>query len=365
MTPTPMAELMLVVLAGLTVAWLLSYLIHSTLAIGLAAVLTRLSSVTPAGRARVWRFALLAPVLTSAAHAGGFIHSGLTLDLARSGPQALIDWRAGLISLAPIALVPFVIFTGWLAGRLVMRRLFGVRRRASADLQSEVASLAVVVGCKVPRVTVSASAAVPAAIGFSEICVPASLLELATGDERRALLAHEMAHLVRRDPFWLACAGNLVRLTPYQPLNALALGELRAACEQAADDVAVTTTGDPSALARGLAKLATTLVLLSGSAAATGSPVVERVSRLLHGNSEGTSGPARPVHRVTAGVLAMLALAAMVWWAPGVAASPSGVADRLPWLTPSREEPNPRMLEIRRLSREWRSDWRRWGRGAR
>jgi len=351
MIPTPMAEVLFVVGAAFLAAWVLSYLLHSTVVCLGAIAITRTWSVGAGDRATMWRFVLLAPLVSASMTAVGLSQAmPLTIDVSEHVPQVLVDWRVGMFGLVPLLVVPFVLFAGLKAGHTLLRQVFGKRRRAPAVLQDEAALLASAVGCRVPRVTLSEAAGVPAAIGLSEICMPAALYASAPADERRALIAHEMGHLKRRDPLWFMVAGSLVRLTAFQPLNRIAMSRLREASEDAADDVAVEATGNPVALARGLARLATAIVALSGGAAASGSPVVARVSRLLDGHR----GPTPPRRRSTGVALATLALTIVVWFGPGVSANPELVADRLPWLASSKEEPNPRMLEVRRILRAWR-----------
>lgn len=350
MTPSPMAEVMFVALAGLVAAWVMSYLLHSTIAFVMASVAARIWRFAPADRARIWRLVLLLPFVSASVTALGLSDAmPLTWDLSRYAPQMLIDWRVGIAGLVSLLVLPFILMTGLLAGLRMLHHAFGRRRPAPRALQEEVAMLAMVVGCRIPRVTVSETADVPAAIGLSEICVPTSLHASAPIDEQRALMAHEMGHLARRDPFWFMVAGSLMRLTAFQPLNRIAMTKLRAACEEAADDMAVQATGDPAALARGLARLATMLVAISGGAAASGSPVVERVGRLLDERQR-----PQPWPRSVSLTLAAVSLVALVWLGPGVSANAESSADRLAWLGASKEEPNARMLEVRRITREWR-----------
>jgi beta-lactamase regulating signal transducer with metallopeptidase domain len=191
-------------------------------------------------------------------------------------------------------------------------------------------------------------------VGLSEVCVPSISIDAMPPDERRSLLAHEVGHLVARDPLWFAIAANLARLAAFQPLNRYAVRQLRVASEEAADDFSVRATGDAAALARGLAGLASLLLLLPGGVAATGSPIVSRVSRLLDDQPEPSAS--RPAVRRTA---AVFALTIMMVAAPGLTASPDAVASRLPWLAPSKEDPNARMLEVRRFERELRDTLRR------
>ncbi len=356
MTPTPVAEALLVVLAALVGAWMLSYVVHSTLAIGVAALLIRIRPLAPIDQARVWRFAIVVPFLTATLHVTGLFGSpGLSWEVARVLPQVLVDWRLGLVSVSLLTLAAAALTTGWIAGGVVLRRVLGRRRPAPAPLQDELASLAVVIGCRMPRLTVSGTSTVPAAVGLSEVCVPRESFEAMSPEERRTLLAHEVGHLVARDPLWFAVIGNLARLTMFQPLNRCAIARLRVASEEAADDFSVHATGDPFALARALVGLASTLWVLPGGAAASGSPIVARVGRLLDGTPRPTAAWGRAVRQVAA----LAGLAVMLVAAPGFRVSVDDVANRLPWLAPGKEEPNARMLEVRRSTREWRDAIRR------
>lgn len=354
MTPAPVVEALLVVLAGVMGAWVLSYLLHSTLLIGAAALLSRVTRWAAIDRVRLWRLVIVAPFFTATVQmvVGG--PSWLSVEIGRLMPQALVDWRFGIVGMSLLVIAAAALIVGGVAGALVLRRVFGHRRPAPAALRDEVASLAVVVGCRPPKVTVSDTSPVPAAIGLAEVCVPAHSIDAMSSDERRSLLAHEVGHLVARDPLWFALAGNLARLAAFQPLNRYAVGRLRVVSEEAADDFSVRATGDPVALARGLAGLAALLLVLPGGVAATGSPIVSRVSRLL--DDHPAPAPCHPaVHRIAIACT----LAVMVAFAPGVTASPEAVANRLSWLAPSKDDPNARMLEVRRFERELRDTLRR------
>src|SRR6185436_5380700 len=54
------------------------------------------------------------------------------------------------------------------------------------------------------RLSVSSRIAAPFSTGIlrPEVCVPAAVLTTLTRAQQEALLAHELAHLVRRDPAW-------------------------------------------------------------------------------------------------------------------------------------------------------------------
>lgn len=138
------------------------------------------------------------------------------------------------------------------------------------------------------RLTASAACATPLALGAREICVPERLLDL-DEEQQRSALAHELAHVARRDPHWHLAASVLEAVFFFQPLNRAARLRLREAAEHLADDWAVRHTGSPLGLARCLAEVASwvgsgeavpegTLAMAEG-----GSPLLRRVERLLSG----------------------------------------------------------------------------------
>lgn len=128
----------------------------------------------------------------------------------------------------------------------------------------------------------------PAAFGIARwtiVLPPRAAFDL-TEDELRALLAHELAHLVRGDSIWLCISRVLCSCLAFQPLNHLARREWQRTAEFLCDNWAVNRTGAPLALARCLTEVASWR--LAGSAspailAATGrkSGLIDRVERLL------------------------------------------------------------------------------------
>lgn len=75
-------------------------------------------------------------------------------------------------------------------------------------------------------------------------------------DERRALLAHEFAHVARRDPAWLVAIDAVRRAFWFQPLAWLAQSRLDALAELACDARAAHALGEGRSLARCLAACA-------------------------------------------------------------------------------------------------------------
>ena len=90
----------------------------------------------------------------------------------------------------------------------------------------------------------------------AEICLPESALTELDLEEQRVMLAHELAHLARRDPLWLAFASVVERVLWIQPLNRVARRRIATSAEFLCDEWAVRRTGSGVALARCLAQVA-------------------------------------------------------------------------------------------------------------
>src|SRR6185503_10874256 len=88
-------------------------------------------------------------------------------------------------------------------------------------------------------VTVGDRYASPIAIGSREICVPRRALHELSHHELESMLAHELAHVKRRDGAWLLAARVIEVAFLFQPLNRLARRRMVEAAEFAADEWAV------------------------------------------------------------------------------------------------------------------------------
>src|SRR5437879_8786015 len=132
----------------------------------------------------------------------------------------------------------------------------------------------------------------PAAFGINRwtIVLPERAVKELPEDELRALLAHELAHLVRGDSIWLCISRVICSCLAFQPLNHLARREWQRAAEILCDHWAVGRTGTPLALARCLTVVAGWRLSGRASAAllaATGrkSGLADRIERLVEGDS--------------------------------------------------------------------------------
>ncbi len=155
-------------------------------------------------------------------------------------------WATG----AALGLLAIAAQAAWLARRA--RRLPSWPDPA---LQQAAARWATDAGLRPPRLGRCASAASPWA-WHGTIALPAWVHTELGPDERLAVLAHESAHLVRRDPRWRLLQELAARLGWLQPLNRLALRRLDALAEAACDRDAARRTGGPQALAQSLLRCA-------------------------------------------------------------------------------------------------------------
>jgi beta-lactamase regulating signal transducer with metallopeptidase domain len=108
------------------------------------------------------------------------------------------------------------------------------------------------------RLLVSGASRQPAAFGVFRwtIVLPQDLVPTLETDELRALLGHEMAHLVRGDAIWLWIGRVLCACFAFQPLNFVARTKLRLAAEFLCDEWAVRHAAGRFALARCLTRVA-------------------------------------------------------------------------------------------------------------
>lgn len=123
--------------------------------------------------------------------------------------------------------------------------------------------------------------------------------------ELEAVLAHELAHVARRDSLVIWLATVLRDAFFYLPTSWAAYRQLQREKETACDDLAVSVTGRPLALASALAKVWQHAVETPGldpaQPLASASELIEgRITRLLTAPG-GAAGPA-PDHRWTLGI---------------------------------------------------------------
>ncbi|HEX2080942.1 MAG TPA: HEAT repeat domain-containing protein [Longimicrobium sp.] len=187
------------------------------------------------------------------------------------------------------------------------------------------------------RLTACAATPTPLALGGGEVCLPPRFLTDLDPEQQRSALAHELAHLARRDPAWHFAVGVIQAVFFFQPLNRLARLRLRESAEFLCDEWAARQTGSPLGLARCLAEVASWVApgrtpIPAGTMAMAegGSPLVQRVQRLT--TWRGGSHQASVAVRAAGAVLLVLVVALA---APSVA---STAGRRHPAPDPARTE---------------------------
>ncbi|HJS43004.1 MAG TPA: M56 family metallopeptidase [Gemmatimonadales bacterium] len=332
--------------------WLLTYAIHSTILLGGAWLLTR-RGLEPAASDLLWKVALLASLVTGtiqsrlelrtpaamtlpAAALPHVVAPPVNLPAAASKPEianADVGEVRGSTVTAPARWpsLPVVVVLLWgivaLASSLyyVARRLILVGRLADrrpvsdGPLAATLAELQHTSGYRRRvRLTMARTISSPVALGLSEICVPELALSDLGAEQQRSMVAHELAHLARRDSLWLATASLIERVFFFQPLNRLARKELETTAEYLSDEWAMRKTGSAVSLAKCLARVAewiqaSPLGVPVAGLAERRSLLVSRIARLLDARL-----PATPTSRRGWAAVAGLIVVATVAAAPRV-----------------------------------------------
>ncbi len=176
------------------------------------------------------------------------------------------------------------------------------------------------------RLTWSGDVTAPVAFR-REICLPKEALSRLSGPQLSAVLAHETAHVARRDSWWLLVTLLLERVFFFQPLYSTARRDLQTVAEYLCDDWAVAQTGRKLTIAESLAEVATWLSgsrrpLALPSMARDRSQLVRRVERILDGKTVFSTDTRR--HRLMSAVSIGATTVLMIIAAPGV--TPGAVA---------------------------------------
>ena len=269
---------------------------------------------------------------------GRVVDPGLAAPVAPS-PSQSPDRR--LPEPRELALLGGLFFTVWSLLRLaapgirLARRLRPRRPLADGALHDALRELEPRAGVRGVRLTVSEGAPAPLALGVlrPEICVPPRAVAELESDLARALVAHELAHLARRDPAWARCAYALQSMLFFQPLLRVVRRELDSAAELCADDLAVEWTRDGVGLARCLTEVAawlrsdaglgSTPAALAMVRRAGASSLRRRVERALDGRAHDR----RVRLRVIGPAALAIAVGALSFAGPGVARSVGDAAD--------------------------------------
>jgi beta-lactamase regulating signal transducer with metallopeptidase domain len=333
--------------------WLLTWFVHATIACALALAAGRWMIREPRFRDYLWKGALIAPLATSSiaaaiAHVPGRSGAGVVhlssvmrelLPSALPPVTATVQLTSGSTETASARIldplsspIRYVLTLGMLipaaltGARLVRRRrrfsnLLGARRATSSSLLG-IANEAVLTRTRRPvRVTMSDAVGSAAALGRAEVCVAAGAFERLAPAERRSIIAHEVAHLDRRDPAWTALAQTLASVMVVVPLIGMVAHRFRRDAEFICDDVAIRRVGNAMAHVRALAVFANAFDPASryvATFASEHSPIVQRAERILGAGRARRSSWSAGV--MTAGVA--VAAFALLWLLPFVSTKP-------------------------------------------
>lgn len=185
-----------------------------------------------------------------------------------------------------------------------------------------------------PEVALSLSERIATPVAFGvrrfEICIPERVLSDLDDSQRQAMLAHELAHLVRRDPLRLLLARAVESICFFQPLHRLARRELFEVIERRCDAYAVERLGGGLALAGCLAEVASWLVsrptrAMAPAMAGSKSALCRRIEQLL--DEDATLESEQRQRGLAPLVIALVPMVALV--APGFAvARPEAALNR-------------------------------------
>ena len=343
-----------------TIATLLfTYAAHSAAACALALVLARVLQ-RPHDRDLVWKAALIAPLFTTA-FAAVTLATGAQLDLS--------EWvrRAWMAPLPPREIAVRLVRDA--SGQNIVRRVTDPVTFTIATAALTVAAVCVAAAIvrmlrrdrrrgvlladRRPlaihddvRLSLSDGLPSPVALGRDEICLPVEVATTFSDAHRRALIAHERAHLERRDPAWFAAIELIAALSAFQPLVGPVVRAFRRDVELICDEAAIQRTGDPRALIAALARLASPFDArspLHGAALAhDGSPLIERAERLARlDRPEAARGMRVPA------LLLAAALVATLFAVPTIASSPRDPELPLsPWAWHAPPHLQPRFIDV-------------------
>lgn len=370
--------------------WVLTYLLHSSVIIGVVALIVPLLRRRPEVASVLWKAALLGGLVTATLQVGvgvqpwpgsmmtrglaadpvphTFQRSGFPLaapqlvaeSLRAEGPTPPLAARTPVGPAIPEAVPPETPESSRFVGQplwtlvLAMLPVLGLvlavssvavharalARRLRGRVPVHHGSLARLFGTLLSRagtsrtvaLSMSPRVAVPMATGVvrGEVVLPPRVVAAMSEAHQETLIAHELAHVLRRDPLWRVVGLIIERLLFFQPLNRLATGGMAQAAEYLCDDWAAHNTGRPFDLARCLTEVAgwsvrdATVMASAAVGPAARSTLGRRVQRLLE--------PARALpsswRRRTAATLAVASVVGLAWIVPGVATREASAAKR-------------------------------------
>jgi len=316
-------------------AWILTFAIHSTVLLGTAwLILATFRKLQDSCAETLWKVACLGAVLTAscqltlvgepfAGHVARIGASAIDPPLPAGAPTSQgqpvlppaaqgnaaapsdsgraafevgsspVTWSSWLLSLALLA-AGFGSIHGLCIGRHTRRLLDGRVPLGDGPALAMLGRLCARVGYgRSLRLSEHPRLQTPIAFGAlrPEICLPEHGFGKLDEAQQQSMLAHELGHLVRRDPLWLRVNSLLVALFPWQPLFRLARRRIQVLAEFRSDALAADLTGNLDAagclleVASWVATSQQTMHLSVTGMALRSSTLKLRIDRLLCGDS--------------------------------------------------------------------------------
>ena len=345
-------------------AWLLTVALHASVLLGVAWLIDRGALRTrPAWREMLWRAAFFGGVVTasaqvllgapvparitlptSAAHVVQTTHVSIEsptrdrasvpsipvaadfkpdLSIAHSETQPSLPVATASSTSKTFTLPPWhlILIAGWLAGALLAlarlatgwirlgRSLARSEPAENKQLLTDAAALAIEAKIAAPRLATLDELSSPIAARGRRILLPHWAVELLDREPLRAMLAHETAHIARRDPAWKLAIAIYSAWFWFVPLASLARRRLDEIAEISCDAWAAIHLGDGRSLAECLAECAEHRIGgldfgLAPAMAGRESPLLQRIDYLIAGVPMNTEAAG-----ARAGLAAAIALA--------------------------------------------------------
>ena len=273
------------------IGWALLGTLWQGLAIGSFAALSLRMARSQSAR---WRYAICCASLLAcvALPLWQVLAAVLSPDADVPAPGPAAAWQLQLASHLPALVAAWSLGAALMLARLVAGLAWVGRLRASAApaparWQAAVDALALRLGAPRKLMLLGVERlATPLTVGWWRpvVLVPAALLAGMPAPLLEALLAHEIAHVARRDYLVNLIQACIEALLFFHPVVWWLSARLRAERELVADELAATVIGDPRRLARALQSLASTTFAAAGAplvVSARGGSLLGRIEALL------------------------------------------------------------------------------------
>jgi beta-lactamase regulating signal transducer with metallopeptidase domain/peroxiredoxin/uncharacterized GH25 family protein len=223
----------------------------------------------------------------------------------------------GVVSGVTWALVSLVLLLRAAAAAWGVRRFVAATAPAPKSLRDLMANVADRIGCRRrPELRVTAHMTSPFLSGYLRpvIVIPKRVTDADHADDLPGVLAHELAHVATRDPFWMSLATVLSSALWFHPIMWRLRGAHASACESVCDAMAANASGD-GVYSRTLARIALALHdarPVSGGVAMLRTPEIsKRLKRLKEGIRVVRLSRRLVIAAVFAGCIALAAIGAL------------------------------------------------------